>query len=244
MNHAPVGLANNPKVLPIRSEGNENFFSYDGQWTKGQMHGFGTYLYEDGYTTKGYFKNNWPDGEAKAEYPKGDVYSGEWKRGRFSGHGKMVGSSGAIYEGGWHMGRRSGHGRIDYPCGLYYEGDWKDGNPHGVGKMGSESSKYHFHGDFEKGSIKGTGTLITPKMKESTEFGLLRMVQAYPYLLCVRIYLQEKDDLEAAYIEDDAKINGQLRGMQMQDYVNAVRTNLHNERTEEKKRKYMRHRRR
>ena len=55
----------------------------------------------------------------------------------------------------------------------------------------------------------------------------------------MRIYLQEKDDLEAAYIEDDAKLNGQLRGMQMQDYVNAVRTNLHNERTQEKKRKYI-----
>ena len=52
---------------------------------------------------------------------------------------------------------------------------------------------------------------------------------------CVRVYLQEKDDLEAAYIEDDAKLNGQLRGMQMQDYVNAVRTNLHNEHKRRKK---------
>ena len=40
VNHAPM-TRNNPKVLPIRSEGNENFFSYDGQWSRGQMHGFG-----------------------------------------------------------------------------------------------------------------------------------------------------------------------------------------------------------
>ena len=90
----------------------------------------------------------------------------------FQRQGKMVGSSGAVYEGGWHMGRRSGFGRIDYPCGLYYEGEWKDGKPHGVGKMGSESSKYHFHGDFEKGSIKGTGTLMTPKGERSIASGL------------------------------------------------------------------------
>lgn len=242
INNAPVGLANNPKVLPIRSEGNENFFSYDGQWTKGQMHGYGKYLYDDGYTTKGYFKHNWPDGEAKSEYPKGDVYEGEWKRGRFSGHGKMKGASGAVYEGGWCMGRRSGFGRIDYPCGLYYEGDWKDGKPHGVGKMGSESSKFHFHGDFEKGSIKGTGTLITPKgerVNRLWDSDGNKKGAGLSLPDCVRIYLQEKDDLEAAFLEDDAKVNGQLRGMQMQDYVNAVRTNLHNERTEEKKRKYV-----
>jgi|MDTB01.2.fsa_nt_gb hypothetical protein len=239
INNAPVGLANNPKVLPIRSEGNENFFSYDGQWTRGKMHGHGTYLYDDGFTTRGDFKNNWPDGEARSEYPKGDVYDGEWKRGRFSGQGKMVGSSGAVYAGGWHMGRRSGFGRIDYPCGLYYEGDWKDGNPHGVGKMGSERSKYHFHGDFEKGSIKGTGTLITPKGERINRIWATDDGAGLSLPACVRIYLQEKDDLEAAFIEDDAKLNGQLRGMQMQEYVNAVRTNLHNERTQEKKRKYI-----
>ena len=52
------------------------------------MHGYGTYLYDDGFTTKGDFKHNWPDGEARSEYPRGDVYDGEWKRGRFSGRGK------------------------------------------------------------------------------------------------------------------------------------------------------------
>ena len=40
-------------------------------------------------------------------------------------------------------------------------------------------------------------------------------------------------------IEDDTQLNGQLRGMQLQDYVTAVRTQLHNSRTMEKKRKYM-----
>jgi hypothetical protein len=239
INNAPVGLASGPKVLPIRSEGNENFFSYDGQWTKGKMHGHGKYLYDDGYTTVGDFLYNWPDGEARSEYPKGDVYTGGWKRGRFSGRGKMQGASGAVYEGGWHMGRRHGHGRIDYPCGLYYEGDWKDGNPHGIGKMGSESSKFHFEGDFEKGSIKGTGTLITPQGERIARLWTSTTGEGLSLPACVRIYLEEKDDLEAAMINDDAELNGQLRGMQLQEYVTAVRTNLHNERTSAKKAKYV-----
>lgn len=239
VNNAPVGLANNPKVLPIRSEGNENYYSYDGQWTKGQMHGYGKYLYDDGCTTKGEFKNNWPDGHAQSEYPKGDVYDGEWKRGRFWGEGTMTGASGAVYKGGWRMGRRHGHGRIDYPCGLYYEGDWFDGNPHGQGKMGSESSRFHFEGEFERGSIKGTGTLITPKGERIARLWASKTGEGLSLPACVRIYLEEKDDLEAAMIEDDAQLNGQLRGMQLQDYVTAVRTQLHNSRTMEKKRKYM-----
>ena len=32
----------------LNSEGNEIFFSYDGNWKDGRLHGRGKYLYEDG----------------------------------------------------------------------------------------------------------------------------------------------------------------------------------------------------
>ena len=70
----------------------------------------------------------------------------------------MTTKGGCIYEGTYNQGRRHGQGRIEYPCGLSYDGDWKDGQPHGQGKMTSTSSRFTYEGDFEKGSIKGTGT--------------------------------------------------------------------------------------
>jgi hypothetical protein len=240
--NAPVGLASNPAVVPIRSEGNEIFFAYDGQWTKGKMHGYGKYLYDDGFTCTGQFKENWQDGEATSVYPKGDKYEGNWKRGRFHGLGKQVTAGGSVYVGNFHQGLRHGHGRIDHPSGLSYEGNWSSGLPNGVGRMASTSSKYAYEGTFEKGSIKGTGTLITPSgerlvrlwtEKDAIDGGTITLPMA------VRIYLQEKEDLKAAVIRDENNLYGLLRGMQLQDYVMNVRQTIHNERTAEKKRKYL-----
>jgi hypothetical protein len=237
--HAPVGLAANPKVLPLRSEGHEQFFSYDGQWTKGKMHGWGTYLYDDGFSTKGQFRNNWPEGEATATYAGGHKYEGDWKRGRYYGRGRMETADGAVYDGEWYDGRKEGRGRVDFPCGLYFEGGWLSGKPHGHGTMGSKSSKYVFEGEFEKGSIKGTGTLITPSGERVVRLWKDSSGKGLSLPDCVRIYLQEKEDMDNAVLEDDQKLYGSLRGMQMTDYVTTVRARLHNERTEEKKRKYM-----
>jgi len=67
---APVGLANNPVggEANLKSEGNEKYYSYDGEWLKGKMHGYGKYLYDDGGTYVGEFQNNWPHGEGKKKY--------------------------------------------------------------------------------------------------------------------------------------------------------------------------------
>ncbi len=239
--NAPVGLAKNPAVMPIRSEGNEVFFSYDGQWTKGKMHGYGTYLYDDGFTCTGEFRNNWQEGEATALYPNGDKYEGQWLRGRFHGHGKLTTRGGSVYEGKFKEGMRHGFGRIDHPCGLSYEGFWANGRPQGHGIMKSDSSKYSFEGDFDKGSIKGTGTLTTPTgervirlwtEKDSPDGAPLTLPVA------VRVYLQDKEAFKKKVLEDENKYYGVIRGMQMQDYVNSVRNSIHNERTAEKKRKY------
>lgn len=67
---APIGLANNPTggKANLKSEGNEKYYSYDGEWLKGKMHGYGKYLYEDGGTYVGEFLNNLPHGEGKKKY--------------------------------------------------------------------------------------------------------------------------------------------------------------------------------
>ena len=240
--NAPVGLSKNPSVLPIRSEGNEVFFAYDGQWTKGKMHGWGKYLYDDGFTCEGQFQDNWQHGEATALYPNGDKYEGQWKRGRFHGHGRLSTAGGSVYEGEFNEGLRHGHGKIEHPSGLVYDGNWSFGQPQGHGKVSSTSSKYSYEGDFEKGSIKGTGTLTTPKgerivrlwgEKDNPDGNAITLPVA------VRIYLEDKEALEAGVIEDGYRLYGTLRGMQLQDYVTDVRAQIHNERTAEKKRKYM-----
>jgi len=63
----PVGFSKAPSGS-LNSEGNEQYYAYDGTWINGKMHGFGYYLYDDGGSFDGEFKNNWPDGEGKTRY--------------------------------------------------------------------------------------------------------------------------------------------------------------------------------
>jgi len=235
--NAPVGMARDPANL-FRSQGNEQFFAYDGEWTDGHMQGYGRYKYEDGGECEGKFYKNWQHGEAKATYPLGDSYDGEWIRGKYHGEGTFRTKAGSVYTGSHCYGRRSGYGRIEYPCGLVYEGEWKDGKPHGRGTMTSGSSKFSYEGEFEKGNIRGTGVLVTPEgervvrlWKESGHGGELTLPGA------VRIYVKEKQSLEQEYRARQDQMYARTRGMQMQDYVNKVRAQLHNERTIEKKRR-------
>lgn len=41
-----------PDTPAHRSEDNHFFYSYDGEWKNGRMHGWGTYKFADGHTYK------------------------------------------------------------------------------------------------------------------------------------------------------------------------------------------------
>ena len=235
----PVGMAPNPGKL-FRSQGNEAYFAYDGEWKDGKMHGYGRYLYDDGFDCRGQFENNWQHGEARADYPTGDSYEGQWMRGKYHGMGAFRTFSGSEYKGEHAYGRRSGFGRVEYPSGLVYEGEWKDGKMHGKGVMTSRQSKFTYEGDFERGSIRGSGVLITPSGERVVRvWGAGRHHSGGDITLpaAVRIFVREKEELEAKYRDEQDRMHAGLRGMQMADYVHTVRTRLHNNRTIEKKRK-------
>jgi hypothetical protein len=160
--NAPVGFAPNPVVHP-HSLGNENYFSYDGDWKHGKMEGSGMYAFSDGLKYEGEFKANWPEGQGKAVYHGGEaMYEGGWMKGRFQGTGEMKCHGGSHYQGGFVLGRRAGKGVLKYGVGLVYDGEFRDGKPHGRGYMTSELTGYAFEGTFVNGRIEGSGVLITP----------------------------------------------------------------------------------
>ena len=146
---APVGFAPAPGDL-LNSEGRESYYSYDGEWKNGLMHGEGTYLFSDGCTYRGYWRLNLQEGVGTAEYPVGSSYQGEWRRGKFDGQGVLECAGGTKYEGGWRGGRRWGKGKLVLPSGLEYDGEWLDGMPHGRGRLVSKLTGYIYEGSFEK----------------------------------------------------------------------------------------------
>lgn len=94
----PVGFAANPKE-PYNSLGNEIYFSYDGLWKAGKMHGRGVFMFEDGLTYEGDMSDNRPHGNGKATYVDGRVYEGDWHNGIFQGRGKYTTEDGLEYVG-------------------------------------------------------------------------------------------------------------------------------------------------
>ena len=144
----PVGLSDNP-ARAFNSLGNENFYSYDGEWKSGRMDGAGKYLFRDGKTYVGRFVAGKQEGEGTAEYPGGQKYIGNWTNGRYEGRGETTLLGGSKYVGDFEFGRRSGHGTLTYPSGMTYVGQFMDGKPHGRGVMTSALSGWSYDGSFE-----------------------------------------------------------------------------------------------
>ena len=79
--------------------------------SRGERHGFGTFVADNGNEYEGEWKNDKRDGHGKAKYNTGDVYIGDWKNCKRHGHGTMYIENGDIYEGGWSNGFKDGVGK-------------------------------------------------------------------------------------------------------------------------------------
>jgi len=71
----------------------------------------------------------------------GDVYMGDWDRGKRHGTGICTYASGGVYDGEWFDDKQHGFGVFDYPNGDHFEGQWVSGLKEGQG--------VHFY--FDKG---------------------------------------------------------------------------------------------
>ena len=60
----------------------------------------------------------------------GNLYEGEWRRGKEDGHGKKTYASGDKYEGEFKAGKKEGKGTLTYINGDLYVGEFSSGTPY------------------------------------------------------------------------------------------------------------------
>ena len=107
---------------------------YFGQMnSRGQKHGNGKILYDNGNEYDGQWKNNKRDGKGTTRYASGNVYIGMWKVGKRHGFGVFhIEKSGDIYRGNWSGGIKSGPGVYEYADGeldvSFYSNDIRVGD--------------------------------------------------------------------------------------------------------------------
>lgn len=238
VSYGPVGLANNPSQ-PSNSLGNDPYYSYNGDWKSGQMHGRGKYLFEDGKAYEGEWMANRPHGDGKEEYLGNLAYEGGYSRGDYQGNGRAycTDGKGVDYEGEFFAGYRHGHGQLTYPSGMTYIGDFLRGLPHGKGKMASKQTGWSYEGTFENGFILGSGVLISPQGERIVYYWAdASKPKSLPSL--VKHYLDAKDQERMLNDRKNMEMHAQLRGAQLREYVASIRNSLYQERVAEKRTKY------
>lgn len=100
---------------------------------------------------------NIPHGYGKATYANGNIYEGEWNRGKRNGHG-VFRCAAFVYDGQWMMDQKQGHGKITWAGGGEWVGEFRDDRPWtGRGITNHENGRYE--AEMVNGLYHGQGTL-------------------------------------------------------------------------------------
>jgi hypothetical protein len=129
---------------------------FEGDFFNNALTGEGRYTWPDGSSYEGQVENGLRHGRGTYKHG-GDVYSGDWVRGKRNGHGVQKYATGAEYEGEWKKDQRHGYGSMLYPSGNKFTGNFvaDDKSGHGVMEWFSERERYE--GAWEKDLQHGYG---------------------------------------------------------------------------------------
>lgn len=97
------------------------------------------------------------DGYGVFETGDGQVYQGDWKRGKPHGSGSATYNDGSDYNGEWRDGKRHGTGTMTYANGDNYQGEWDQGIKCGTGRMIWYSRRAEYVGKWAAGVPHGNG---------------------------------------------------------------------------------------
>jgi hypothetical protein len=138
----------------------ENGAIYIGEWNqKGERHGKGVQIWNDGSKYEGYWRRDKANGKGRLIHADGDMYEGEWIDDKAHGKGVYLHTDGAKYVGEWKEDKQHGKGIETWPDGARYEGDYQSGKKHGFGKFcWADGSVYD--GEFQNNNIHGKGVYV------------------------------------------------------------------------------------
>ena len=94
-----AGQATGRGVLQWMLNGNATD-RYEGDMSKGKMHGNGVLQYADGRRYEGMFRDGMRSGRGTLTYPNGIKYVGDWAKDRPNGRGTLTAGT-DTYSGGW-----------------------------------------------------------------------------------------------------------------------------------------------
>ena len=195
---------------------------YEGQWTKGQMTGFGKfYLFtEDEKTYTGQFYQGVMNGDGVIK-TKNYIYKGYIKNGVANGFGCYEDlKTEVVYEGNFSMGKREGFGKeYNGENGYYmseYEGFWLKDTRDGEGKLKRQKSPSQhielIEGRWEQDVLKEINRCTT--LTQMSDFEQFQ--EANPFSALIQQAKDQQDILVSntrSNKEDEKKLQDQCQKM-------------------------------
>jgi hypothetical protein len=111
------------------------------------------------------YTGEYRDGKFIGRSKKGASIDAQVRRGRLNGRGTLVNASGSRYDGEFVDGRRHGQGVFTWPDGASYTGMWRADKAHGNGTLKYPDGK-EYVGDWVDNRQTGKGKLILPDGSE------------------------------------------------------------------------------
>ncbi len=121
---------------------------YEGEFSNGLMHGWGTYYSKNGDRYEGEFENDLRNGRGTLITADGQRYVGEFANGMKQGKGSLTLVDDTHYVGEFRDDLITGKGVMLYPDGNKYAGDLVNGLRHGRGVL------RFFNGDIYDGEFR------------------------------------------------------------------------------------------
>jgi len=103
--------------------------------------GYGTYIFKDGKSYKGVFKNKLFDGRGTFTSTSGSTYNGEFRSGKFHGQGTKTVVGKGRYVGDFKNGLYNGLGTFYYDDGRIKSGKWKNNKFAGTAQTNLKAPK-------------------------------------------------------------------------------------------------------
>ena len=99
----------------------------------------------------------------------GDVYEGDWHESYQHGRGIHTYRNGDVYDGEWSLDQRCGQGVMRYGNGEAYEGEWLDGRRHGAFGRMTYACGDTYEGEWMDDQPHGDGVMVYAKRVRVTD---------------------------------------------------------------------------
>ncbi|KAJ7959114.1 Phosphatidylinositol 4-phosphate 5-kinase 1 [Quillaja saponaria] len=116
----------------------------------------GVEFYSNGDVYEGEFHKGRSNGSGVYNYFVNGRYEGDWVDGRYDGYGIESWARGSRYRGQYRQGLRHGYGVYRFYTGDSYAGEWCNGQSHGVGVQTCSDGSCYI-GEFKYGVKHGLG---------------------------------------------------------------------------------------